>query len=788
MALLGANVQCNDNFSRYYSTRELLFDSEGSTWTSSNVNNELRTDFYHMGPFPLSSPSTTLLGYNQELVKQTILKHEAIFKDQIRELHRVYQKQRELMDEIKRSELHKQNVRLEASWSSSALSSKKAEKIFCSPNLPWSTSQSPVLFAESIQLAPVFAQEKNRQIFPARASTVTEESLKDYKLPESKCKKVGKKLLDLQLPADEYIDSDEGEENVTFKIDLNVPCRLEVEPAAMSCDMEGPAHHMNNCLYDLSKITKFGSQNLRGDVINKRQDLEGCSHNQLPENEKKCAWKSSGLSGGLFDSFAKCINTEKQPVSVDSLSKKNMEQFDDLSCFHSSHQINQGPWTKRKFCSSESSAQTQCSTSNGLIGAMGLPCIKESKTSTRIQSVVLNPYHTGVIQGFKSREIGESNLRTEKALAFHSNGKPHMSSDTHSFHDFAAEFFQNQSKNQRIEEIEKGCISVVKSPCIDVPNSGELVPSGEHLIKNEKKQEFLAGIIDLNSSMIEDENMPIDVDFHAPASPENKECSPPRGESDENQLVTPFEFAKQEDHHVQEEQTRIAAEALVSISGFVAQKDIQMTTCSSSESFMNSPLNWFAAIVSTTVDHVENDNETDFNDKVNGLKEFLSDEMDYFEFMTLNLTEKNDLDCCCKSIDQTEQIGGSTSPTQPRKSVRTNRGRWRKDFQSEILPSIASLSRYEVTEDLLTIGSLVSVGTHSETCSQRNAHNNVRSRGRRRSCTSTSNTKDTDLLLNLKRLTSITKLGIEKKGLISWGKTCKKRRGKRFRITKPWFI
>lgn len=215
---------------------------------------------------------------------------------QIRELHRVYQKQRELMDEIKRRELHKQNLRLEASCSSSALLSKNVGKIFCSPNLPWSTSQSPVLFAESIQLAPVFAQEKNKQNFPAHASTVTEESLKDYKLPESKCKKVGKKLLDLQLPADEYIDSDEGENNVPFKLDLNVPCRLKVEPAAMSCDMEGPAHRMNNCLYDPSMRTKFRSQNLRGDVINKRQDLEGCSNNSLPENEKKCEWKSSGNS------------------------------------------------------------------------------------------------------------------------------------------------------------------------------------------------------------------------------------------------------------------------------------------------------------------------------------------------------------------------------------------------------------------------------------------------------------------------------------------------------------
>ena len=84
---------------------------------------------------------------------------------QIRELHRVYQKQRELMDEIKRSELHKQNVRLEASWSSSALSSKNVENKLCTPNLPWSASQSSVLFSESIRLPLVFAQEKQAYYF-----------------------------------------------------------------------------------------------------------------------------------------------------------------------------------------------------------------------------------------------------------------------------------------------------------------------------------------------------------------------------------------------------------------------------------------------------------------------------------------------------------------------------------------------------------------------------------------------------------------------------------------------
>lgn len=356
------------------------------------------------------------------------------------------------------------------------------------------------------------------------------------------------------------------------------------------------------------------------------------------------------------------------------------------------------------------------------------------------------------------------------------------------------EVFQSQSKDQSIEQIEKGCISDDKSPCIEVPDFGKQIPSGEHLIKNDqKKHESFAGLIDLNSSIVEDENMPIEVDSHAPASPENKECLPPRGESEENLLEMQSQLTEQEAPEAQEEkQIRIAAEALVSISGLGAHKDLHMTTFSSSEPFLGSPLHWFAGIVSATVDHPDPEKETelDASDKANDLEGLLPAKMDYFEFMTLKLAETKVEDFCCKSKDQTEQVGASsTPPTQLRKGSRTNRGRGRrrKDFQSEILPSLASLSRHEVTEDLQMIGGLVgSAGTHSEAGSQRSAGRNALGKGRRRSCTSTSNI--TDLLLTLKQPTSSSKLGIEKRGLVSWGKICKKPRGKRLPTSNPKFL
>lgn len=86
---MGANVQSNGYFPGYYSTREIIFGSEGSMRTSSNVNTELKNDYYHIGSLPLSSPCN-LVGYNKELLKQTILKHEAIFRDQVCQLNDFY--------------------------------------------------------------------------------------------------------------------------------------------------------------------------------------------------------------------------------------------------------------------------------------------------------------------------------------------------------------------------------------------------------------------------------------------------------------------------------------------------------------------------------------------------------------------------------------------------------------------------------------------------------------------------------------------------------------------------
>eukprot|EP01018_Ginkgo_biloba_P025066 Gb_26416 [translate_table: standard] len=83
-----------------------------------------------------------------------------------------------------------------------------------------------------------------------------------------------------------------------------------------------------------------------------------------------------------------------------------------------------------------------------------------------------------------------------------------------------------------------------------------------------------------------------------------------------------------------------------------------------------------------------------------------SNGLDFFESMTLMLKESS-VDGDCKSLakqqDETERL-----PSPVDHNLRpSKRGKRRRDFQREVLPSISSLSRQEVTEDMQFIGGLI---------------------------------------------------------------------------------
>lgn len=119
------------------------------------------------------------------------------------------------MDELRRDELHKLDRRYEVSGSMTALSqssSEYAQRTIQVSSLPMVSplhTEMSVLGLVTTQSPLSLVQGKNIQECPYPAKP--EGCSKDFHIPEIKCKKFGKKILDLQLPADEYIDSDNEE-------------------------------------------------------------------------------------------------------------------------------------------------------------------------------------------------------------------------------------------------------------------------------------------------------------------------------------------------------------------------------------------------------------------------------------------------------------------------------------------------------------------------------------------------------------------------------------------------
>ncbi|XP_027345024.1 uncharacterized protein LOC113857394 [Abrus precatorius] len=308
--------------------------------------------------------------------------------------------------------------------------------------------------------------------------------------------------------------------------------------------------------------------------------------------------------------------------------------------------------------------------------------------------------------------------------------------------------------------------------------------------------------IDLNLSMSEDEvflttipatnfKRKAEIDLEAPAVPETEEDAVVK----ENQLETPLASPLSPQDTVetqQDELMRYAAEAIVVLSSCCDQGDDAIS--SPSESPAVDPLSWFVDIVSSCLDNLQrkadNSREKDGEDN----EETTPEGMDYFESMTLKLTETTEEDYMPKPlVPENFKVGetGTTSlPTRTRRGP-ARRGRQRRDFQRDILPGLTSLSRHEVTEDLQTFGGLMRATGHAwhTGLNRRNSSRNGRGRGRRRSqpqvIPSPLPPPPPHLLATIETCTPLIQqlnnieVGLEDRSLTGWGKTTRRPRGQR---------
>lgn len=356
------------------------------------------------------------------------------------------------------------------------------------------------------------------------------------------------------------------------------------------------------------------------------------------------------------------------------------------------------------------------------------------------------------------------------------------------------------SEGEVVENNGKNRVLDINLPCEPaVPDLGNQIAT-EILIKDKKRDANVSSLrhnIDLNSCISDDEaslapstpsarvKISAGIDLEAPVVVDAEEDVIPE-EAAEKQHDPPLPSPKHKAEKPLDELMVVAAEAMIAISSSVLHSQIDNATCNQSESSMMDRLNWFVEIVSSCGDDIESKFDTLLRVKDGEDNEESSSEgSDYFESMTLKLMDTKEEDYMPKPLVpenlKLEDTGTTLVPNRPRKG-QARRGRQRRDFQRDILPGLASLSRHEVTEDLQTFGGLMRATGHlwHSGLTRRSSTRNGCGRGRRRSVASSSPTVPTSPACTplIQQLNNI-EVGLEDRSLTGWGKTTRRPRRQR---------
>ncbi|KAL1220030.1 hypothetical protein V5N11_017641 [Cardamine amara subsp. amara] len=204
---MGTKVHCESLVSGYHhSMRDLNKDSNGCRWPlfcgdnkPSTANDQCYNGF----------PSQSTFGYEEDVVRRTMLEHEAVFKTQVLELHRVYRIQKDMMDELKRKQLNKEWVPIDASFSSQATNDDVRKWKIPSFPLANSVYDRPSMSVVEDNGHSPMKGSNSQGVVVGPVSWQNGASSKNVEMSEVRPTKIRRKMIDLCLPADEYIDDNE---------------------------------------------------------------------------------------------------------------------------------------------------------------------------------------------------------------------------------------------------------------------------------------------------------------------------------------------------------------------------------------------------------------------------------------------------------------------------------------------------------------------------------------------------------------------------------------------------
>ncbi|WCJ35892.1 hypothetical protein M5689_017119 [Euphorbia peplus] len=575
-------------FPSYFSSRDVNLNSSCSVWPTSNADQILMNGHYYNGNLP---PAFTdpYVAYKDKF-RQIIIQHEAIFKSQVHELHHLYNRQRQLMVEMKRIEFGGQHAQLGNSTfdrTFSETSFEYKEKSCIVYDVPWlnpTNGRSLVPIAENKQSGVAYVQ--GNMMVAGSSIGQTKGNRKDSELLDLNCVKVGKKILDLELPAYEYIDSESEEESLAEEMNppeiLSYPVKSFVENLQKNdvepCDaIEDASFSLRTKFFaDLNESIKLEEETEceYNDFLHPK-DLHG-EPNSQPQFQEQIIRNTETREDPL--SSPRNIQLEKNEDQQECLYDNDEDDDDtervcEISPSHPLDLNNGNLLTKRKYESGSSSVSSLRKHARDLARArmivQALPCFKRTVALSGITKQRSHRYagdNTCAAINLES-EPDDKNQKLVKRGSMDVMLTRDIDLNSISPDVVADSFFLADG-----EEEYKGLIENAESSykldfdCNLMPHSGEQLNliDLDSVSRPDNKSSGAKFDFDLNSFVNEDDSLPLpcpspEVDC-APESPENKKLSPPRGDSDENQLDIPCELSMPEKGKPEEDLVDILCE------------------------------------------------------------------------------------------------------------------------------------------------------------------------------------------------------------------------------------
>ncbi|XP_074309671.1 uncharacterized protein LOC141644119 [Silene latifolia] len=347
---MGTKVQIENCLRGQSSTRDLNRDTNDGGWPSCYTVGSLPNGQFHYG-YLARTLADSHPGYDKVVLKQTMLEHEAIFTDQVYELHRLYRVQRGLMDEVRRKDQLTWGMQSEASSSCSPVPSHlqfddtQRWNGFSYP-LPSPCSGRPLISGpDTVQSSPSSVKGKSILAGPSPSPFHNCYSPKTSEASEARPTKFRKRILDLQLPADEYIDTDEVDQ---FGCAKNLP----ISTRKALADLNEPLHVEETTAYSSFGILGHSGRNSDASYRDLPAKLFSSSKD-TPQNSKKLSLNGTSenfpeIRANGQDWFHHALGSEQPKASVRSIDQEvHLEKAPVVSRpvqILTSEQIKREPW------------------------------------------------------------------------------------------------------------------------------------------------------------------------------------------------------------------------------------------------------------------------------------------------------------------------------------------------------------------------------------------------------------------------------------------------------------